>query len=94
MTLEESTTPAVGRLRRPERVRTSPRTVVGIRAQVPPRRPGAQHVQHGVEVFALPVRRARPPTARMLGYQEAGDARPGGVEASDRCRRVRWLWVT
>jgi hypothetical protein len=35
LTLGESTTAAVGRLRRPERVRTSPRTVVRIRAQVP-----------------------------------------------------------
>jgi hypothetical protein len=37
LTLEKSTTAAVGRLRRPERVRTSPWTVVRIRAQVPVR---------------------------------------------------------
>ncbi len=35
LTLEESTTAAVGRLRRPERVRTSPRAAVRIRAHVP-----------------------------------------------------------
>jgi hypothetical protein len=36
-TLEESTTAAVSRLRRPERVRTSPRIAVSIRVQIPAR---------------------------------------------------------
>ena len=62
--------------------------------QMPPRTPGAQHVPHGVEVFAPPVRRARPPTARMRGYREAGDARAGGVGQIGSIPSAAWIWIT
>jgi hypothetical protein len=46
---------------------------------VPPRAPGAQHIQDRIEVFPPPLSWAGPPTAWMLGHDEPGDPGPGGV---------------
>nr|WP_236056453.1 hypothetical protein [Mycobacterium sp. SM1] len=47
--------------------------------QVPPRAPGAQHIQAGVEVLAPPLRWAGPSAFGMFRDEEAGDARPRGI---------------